>query len=170
VKLFIIISTMIIFSISLSSEIESLKIGPSVVVKFEHGQDTLSQETKNKLEKLIANAKVIGKIKEVQIAAWPDSIDSFSLRILNRSDRLLSNNRARSIRHYLQDRSGVTQFLMHNMLQRDSWLTRLFNTKRANERTVSINGFDGLMTESEAELLKNNAKESSAIIIIILDN
>ncbi len=70
-----------------AADLDPRRIGPSATLTFDSKKAVLTQDSKDKLDALIKNAKNLGQINEVQVAAWSDNPAPRDGEELSKSDQ-----------------------------------------------------------------------------------
>lgn len=143
------------------------KLGPNTTISFKDNTAKLTSASKAKLDLLIKDAKIDGKINQVQVAAWSDNPAPRTDEELSRRDRRLADSRAKAIDNYLSKRSGV-DVKTFNMAERANWLARAFNTEEAELKKEIGQGGDAPLSNDELQIFKSNGRPSKAVVLVIL--
>ena len=164
---FSLIAYSLLFSgLVLSADYKS--VGSSTVISFESGKSTLTKESKEKLKSLLSEAKAKGVLDEVQIATWSDNPIPADKKALSKADRELASRRSRSLKNYIEKPLGFTDITIHNMAERSTWLSRMFETNDAELKNEITKGSDSPMSKEEFKTFKDNGKPSVAVVLTIV--
>jgi len=153
--------------LSTASQAAQTRMGPNTTVSFEAGKSALSNTEKDKLKKLLADARSSGKVKQVQIATWSDNFIPSGKKELSKADRKLATLRSKSIQNYLDRQLNVKDFTIHNMAERSTWLSRMFETDDAVLKTEISENPDLPMSKTEFKVFKDNGEPSSSVVLVI---
>ena len=76
------------------------RIGPMTTLTFDASKSALTSESREKLDAMVASARVQGKIDEVQVAVWSDNPAPRDKEALSKPDRMLAAKRLTSVHNY----------------------------------------------------------------------
>lgn len=141
------------------------------IVHFPTGKANLSQTDKDKLLDTVNNAKKLGKIDEIIVAAWSDkAYPSAKGEKLARSDKKLASQRARNIKTFLKEKEAGIDVKTYSMAEHPGWLSRIFKTDEAFLKQAlpesKATTRDDLALEYYGKMLGEKAGPSTAAVIV----
>lgn len=152
---------------------EKLKVGKVTksihytTVAFEDNSSELSDMERANLQSMVQEAKDMGPIRKVKIAAWSDKDLPDTGFELMEFDRDLAKNRELAISRFLKSEYKFKTINGFNMAESSSWLARTFNTQEAELKSVfSKRGAATPVSTEEFDLIKNEGGPSTAVVII----
>lgn len=151
----------------LAEDTNPARIGPNTTLTFAEQKAILTSDSKSKLDLLIKNARVLGKINEVQVAAWSDNPAPRENEQLSKPDRVLAEKRANVINKYLKSRAKVA-VSTYNMAEHASWLDKIFGSANSDLKSEIGYGGDMPMSKEEFQIIKNNGQPSKAVVLVIM--
>ncbi|MBI1860741.1 MAG: hypothetical protein HYR96_07480 [Deltaproteobacteria bacterium] len=142
-------------------------VGPNATLTFEPGRAQLTQESENRLKDLVRQAKQLGKIDEVKIAAWSDNPTPRENEELSKADRELAENRLVAVANCLK-KYKVIDVEAYNMAEKANWLARTLHTETAEMKAEMARPNDIPMFKEEYQVFKNNGDASKAVVVALV--
>ncbi len=167
-KLLLAILTILPFgALAFAEDKNPARIGPNTTLTFTPSHSALTEDSKEKLNALIKDARAHGRINEVQVAVWSDNPAPRRNENLSPADRKLAEERGETVGKYLKNHSKVS-ISTYNMAERASWLAKTFDTADAELKAEIGTGKDVAMSKEEFQIFKNNGQPSKAVVLVIM--
>jgi len=136
-------------------------------VAFSDNSSQLTEMERTNLRSLVQEARDMGSIRRVKIAAWSDKELPAKGFALMEFDRDLAKAREQVISKFLKDEYKFKTIITFNMAESSSWLARTFNTEEAELKSVfAKKGAVTPVSKEEYELIKNEGGPSTAVVIV----
>ncbi len=145
-----------------------LRLGPDTTISYDANRSELSTASKEKLVRLVNDAKANGQIDEIQIAVWSDNPVPQEGTQLSKADQKLANRREVQLSRYLKKNLGITQFNTYNMAERASWLSRSLNLDDAKLKSEITHGSNQPMSKEAFKIFRDNGQASRAVVLVIM--
>ncbi|MFN3454333.1 MAG: hypothetical protein ACK41T_05180 [Pseudobdellovibrio sp.] len=135
-----------------------------VELKFDAGKATLTESSRQSLDKLVAQARAAGKIDEVMVLSWADQeYPSTAAKRLSKEQRDLADARNKQIEKYVTA-SYDYDVETYNMAERPNVLSKWFNTSDYKLKKSFVAA--GLPTTANDPQLTKKASRSVVLVKI----
>lgn len=147
---------------------DSMREIPHATLGFDEGSSALTSGHKEELRKVVREARKIGGIRKIMVAAWSDKALPQENQRLNDTDRELAAKRAEAISDFVSLELGVAKVDAYNMAESSNRLASLFHAKDAELKSIfTRKGAEAPpVTNAELQMIKSEGGPSSAVVVL----
>lgn len=110
-----------------------------VTVDFTEGQRALTHTTERQIEKAIIDARKMGKVKNVEVAAWSDMKYPVQGQTLPKAQVQLADIRAKSVEKLIDRIEPKSDVSTHNMAKQPNSFQKWVNSRDAEVKKKLVN-------------------------------
>jgi hypothetical protein len=136
-----------------------------VTVDFESGQDSLPSSAVQKIEKALVDAKAMGTVKSVEVAAWSDQQYPLKGKSLSKNQIKLADRRARVVENIVRSVEKQSEISRYNMAKQPNAFQRWIYTRDVDVKNKLASA--GIVAVDSSQMIPS--RKSIAMVFIEIE-